>query len=260
MLREFKKHDWLQLLRIPENWIPKVLVLRGTRDLKRHYTDFRERFTRVMDLGSSGGFVDDVFIGELNGHPVGYASVYGAPMASEIVHIFGSLGSQLVIQTGCCGGIADNLSVGDLFIATSAYCGDGTSQYYDLGRSIVQSTFSFEEAKMTMNKNTCRLYCGQIYTTAALLAEGEREIAEWRSLGCAAVDMETSASFSVAKYFAMDRGSILYVSDHLSRGENLLFNDEEKRDVLDFANNLMIDITLQSVAKYQESTKHRERH
>ncbi|MEW6202102.1 MAG: hypothetical protein AB1546_09015 [bacterium] len=34
MLKELTKKDWLALLGIPEDMIPAVLVLRGTRNLK----------------------------------------------------------------------------------------------------------------------------------------------------------------------------------------------------------------------------------
>ena len=37
MLRELKKHDWKQMLAIPDDRIPQVLILRGTRALKTQY-------------------------------------------------------------------------------------------------------------------------------------------------------------------------------------------------------------------------------
>jgi uridine phosphorylase len=51
-------------------------------------------------------------------------------MASEIVHIFGILGTRAVIQTGNCGALADGLVAGDLFVPTEAFCGEGAAQYY----------------------------------------------------------------------------------------------------------------------------------
>ena len=53
-----------------------------------------------------------------------------------------------------------------------------------------------------------------IYTTAALLAESEAEIARWHQQGFAAVDMETATTFAVAEYFGMVRAAILYVFDN----------------------------------------------
>jgi uridine phosphorylase len=67
-----------------------------------------------------------------------------------------------------------------------------------------------------------------IYTTAALLAEGEAEIAQWHQRGFAAVDMETATTFAVAEYFGMARAAILYVFDNPRRREHLLLSDPEK--------------------------------
>jgi hypothetical protein len=46
-------------------------------------------------------------------------------MASEILHVFGVLGTQLAIQIGNCGALADEMIAGDLFSASEAYCGEG---------------------------------------------------------------------------------------------------------------------------------------
>lgn len=50
-------------------------------------------------------------------------------MASEIVHIFGALGTRAAIQTGNCGALTDGLVAGDLVVPTEAFCGEGAAQY-----------------------------------------------------------------------------------------------------------------------------------
>jgi hypothetical protein len=130
VLKELGKADWLRMLKIPESRISTVLILRGTRNLQSQYDAARGFFTDVLDVGTPNGIIEHVFIGYLAGTPVGFACVYGAPMASEIVHIFGSLGTRAVIQTGNCGGLADELNAGDLFVPTEAFCGEGAAQYY----------------------------------------------------------------------------------------------------------------------------------
>jgi uridine phosphorylase len=231
----------MSMLSIPEERIPKALILRGTRNLKSHYAAYRQRFTNVLDIGSPNGVIEDVFIGNLDGIPVAYASVYGAPMASEIVHIFGVLGTPLVIQTGCCGGIADGLNPGDLFIAESAYTGEGASQYY-ISQKVTKASISFDDL--------IAAHCGKIYTTSALFAEGEAEINQWYKQGFAAVDMETSATFSVAEYFGMDRGSILFVFDNPRQKEHIFLGNTEKDKFRDLGNTAMIDASLAVAMKY----------
>ena len=106
MLRDLSKSDWLSILNIPEKRIPKVLILRCTRNLRTQYEYFRGLFENVLELGAPNGILDDVFLGELDDIPIAYASVYGAPMASEQAHVFGVLGTSLVIQTGNFGVLA----------------------------------------------------------------------------------------------------------------------------------------------------------
>jgi hypothetical protein len=130
VLKELGKADWLRILNIPERRIPAVVILRGTRNLQSQYEKAGSFFTDVLDVGAPNGIIEHVLIGNLAGRPVGFACVYGAPMASEIVHIFGTLGTRAVIQTGNCGGLADQLSAGDLFVPIEAYCGEGAAQYY----------------------------------------------------------------------------------------------------------------------------------
>lgn len=101
MLRDFTKADWLSLLAIPKEQVPHVLLLRGTRNLKGQYEHHQRYFTNVREVGSPNGFLEDVFLADLGGLPIAYASVYGSPLTSEIVHLFGVLGTRLVIQTGC---------------------------------------------------------------------------------------------------------------------------------------------------------------
>lgn len=75
MLKELGKSDWLSMLGISENHIPKVLILRGTRNLKTKYTEYKKFFQNILEVGSPNGVLEDIFIGEIEGTPIGYASV-----------------------------------------------------------------------------------------------------------------------------------------------------------------------------------------
>src|ERR1700678_1945060 len=117
MLKELTKSDWLNILSLPESRIPKVLIVRGTRNFRSKYRAMLPYFENVLDVGTPNGIIEDVLIGDVRGQPVGFACVYGSAMASEIVHLFGVLGSLAVIQIGNCGALADDFAAGDLFVA-----------------------------------------------------------------------------------------------------------------------------------------------
>jgi uridine phosphorylase len=229
MLRDLTRDDWLSILGIPQTMIPQALVLRGTRNLKTQYASYKQMFSDVFEVGTPNGVLEDVLVGTVGGVRVAYASVYGAPMASEVVHMFGVLGTSLVVQIGCCGALADGICAGDLFIAHEAYCGDGASQYYKADATTVKASL-FPDLLSRRVADDVPCHTGRIYTTAALFAEGKREIDDWHSRGYAAVDMETAATFAVAEHFGMDRVSILFAFDNPRHSSHILLDEADKTE------------------------------
>jgi len=253
LLRGLTKKDWLELLQLPENRVPSVLVLRGTRNLRTQYEAHRPHFQDVIEVGSPNGIFEDVFVGDLEGNAVGYASVYGAPMASEIVHLFGVLGTSMVVQTGVCGALAEDIEIGDLFIPTEAYRGEGASQYYEPRGETVAASVDIHQLPGVEAIDDVSVHSGRIYTTSALLAEGEKEIERWYDQGFSAVDMETSATFAVADHFGMDRVAILYVFDNPRRRESIVMTDSHKDGRRALGNRHVIDLALRIAAEYGTS-------
>jgi purine-nucleoside phosphorylase len=185
-------------------------------------------FSDILEIGSPNGIFEDVLIGGVRGQAVGFACVYGAGMASEIVHVFGTLGTRAVIQTGNCGALADDLNAGDLFVPDRAFCGEGAAQYYKADGQWVEASESLLRSETTAKLMLEGCGRGAIYTTAALLAEGMDDLQRWHEQGFAAVDMETAATFAVAEHFGMDRLALLYVFDNPRRREHLLLTDADK--------------------------------
>ena len=250
MLRELTKSDWQAILGLSSDDLPHALILRGTRNLKHHYRAYAEWFSEVAEVASPNGAFEDVFIGRFGGLRIGYASVYGAAMASEITHLFGVLGARLVIQTGCCGALADGFEAGDLFLATEAYCGEGAARYYLRDVSTVRATLPVDRSRLFAGDAGLAVHEGNIYTTAALLAEGNREIEAWHDAGFAAVDMETATTFAVAEHFGMDRASILFGFDNPRHKSHVLLTDAEKDVRRARGNQAMIELGLAAIRDY----------
>lgn len=244
MLKELRREDWLECLAIPEDRVPQALLLRGTRNLKANYEKYKARFSDVLEVGSPNGIFEDVLIGRIGGASVGYASVYGAPMASEITHVFGVLGTALVIQTGCCGALADDIMPGDLVCATTARCGEGAAQYYVGDRNEVEATGDLIAQVRAWVRPQAPLHLGPIWTTSALLAEGEEEVESWAQQGYIAVDMESAATFAVAEHFGMQHLSLLFAFDNPCLGEHILLTDDMKVEPRTQGEQSMIELAL----------------
>lgn len=244
MLRELTKADWQAILRLPDEQIPRALLLRGTRNLKCQYDRHRPCFDEVLEIDPPNGIIEDVFIGRLAGHPVAYASVYGAPMTSEVVHIFGVLGTRLVVQTGCCGALADEIGPGDLVLTTEAFCGEGAAQYYKQDGKTVRPTLDPRCFLRESEVDGVRCHLARMFTTAALFAEGEREIEQWFLEGCGAVDMETATALTVAEHFGMDSLAVHFAFDNPRRKEHILLSEPEKDERRQRGAQKMIDTAL----------------
>jgi purine-nucleoside phosphorylase len=225
VLKELTKSDWLRILKLPEARVPAVLILRGTRNFQAQSRAMLSHFDDVLELGTPNGLIEDVFIGDLRGWPAAFGCVYGASMASELVHIFGVLGTAAVIQIGNCGALADDFSAGDLFVAQRAYCGEGAARYYKPDGPWVAASPTLLTSE-ALSRESFRT--GDIYTTAALFAEGAEDVERWFRDGFAAVDMETATTYAVAEHFGMERVSILYGFDNPRRREHLLLSDADK--------------------------------
>jgi purine-nucleoside phosphorylase len=244
MLKELTKADWLGILNLPEARIPAALIVRGTRNFASKYRAMLPHFDNVLELGTPNGIIEDVLIGTVKGRPVGFACVYGASMASEVVHIFGVLGTQAVIQIGNCGALADNLGAGDLFLAQRAFCGEGAARYYKPNDAWVAASPSLVNSRTLAALGPNEYLAGTIYTTGALFAEGMEDVERWFREGFAAVDMETAATYAVAEHFNMERVSVLYAFDNPRRREHILLTDTEKDRCRADANEKVIRLAL----------------
>ncbi len=251
MLKELTKKDWMSLLAIPEEKIPKALILRGTRNLKTNYAKHKSYFQNVLEIDSPNSVFEDVLIGEYRNIHVGYASVYGDAMASEVTHVFGVLGTSLVVQTGCCGALKEGIFPGDMICVTSAHCGEGASQYYTPEKEVFASSDFL--AWINNEKSPVPVHKGPVWTTSALLAEGRDDIDAWGLKGYIAVDMETASTFAVAEYFKMDRLSLLFAFDNPCEHDHLLLTDTEKQERRQRGEKTMINAAFSVVVKYCET-------
>lgn len=252
MLRELTRNDWLSVLNIPADRIPEVLVLRGTRNLKANYAKHKAYFSKVLELGSPNGIFEDIFIGVHDNVLAAYASVYGDAMASEITHLFGVLGTPLVIQTGCCGALVEGILPGDIICVTTAHCGEGAAQYYLPNAQEVRASLDMLARIPAGSIASVELYKGPIWTTSALLAEGRRETQLWSDQGYIAVDMETASTFAVAKHFGMKRLSLLFVFDNPRRGDHILMTDRAREERRAVGERAMIELVLSIIEAFPE--------
>lgn len=158
--------------------------------------------------------------------------VVGASYATILLEQLIVWGAETIIFIGCCGAVSGNINIGDIIIVKGSVIDEGVSAHYEVNNPKVEVSnnnfpkddirISYPSAKLTdILKNRFRS-CdvafkeGIIWTTDAIFRETPEKVAYYQKKKVSAVEMETSALFSVASFRSVDIASALVVSDEVS--------------------------------------------
>lgn len=157
----------------------------------------------------------------------------GAPYAVMILETLIAWGVRKVIFWGWCGAVGHQVKIGDILIPTGAIVDEGTSQHYSDHKSEPNNPWPEPSKEILAEIDTVgeslpvSLHHGLVWTTDAVYRETGEKIRYYQKKDVLAVDMETSALFSVARFRKVALGGILVVSDELSTLQwNPGFNSE----------------------------------
>jgi uridine phosphorylase len=142
----------------------------------------------------------------------------GAPYAVLLMETLIAWGACKIIVLGLCGALSPDVKIGDLIIPTHAFINDGTSRHYlaDNIDLIHCSEKIADQTRSALKKHNLSFHEGSIWTTDAIFRETKEKVAAYQQKGALAVEMETSALFTVGKYRNAEVGGLLVVSDELS--------------------------------------------
>ena len=164
----------------------------------------------------------DGWLVEHDGRRYAIEVAFGAAMAGNIVHLWCGAGVPTVVQLGWFGALQPGSTAGDVLVPTHAAREEGVSDWY-LAKGILADA-SPELAGAIAE----RLHAlpggvleGPIFTTPSMLAESREVIADWGRHGWQGVDMETAATFAVARHFGAERAAALILVDDLVSESNL---------------------------------------
>ena len=135
--------------------------------------------------------------------------MHSAPQAVDTIETLAVLGVKRVVTVGMCGGFSEQVAVGDILVPDKAFVEEGTSLHYyeqiDFARpdeQLFEQLQNIPEAKVL-----------PIVTTDAVYRQTFYKEQLWREKGAVAVDMETSALWSVGKFLGLQVASVLMISD-----------------------------------------------
>jgi len=156
----------------------------------------------------------------------------GAPSAAVIIESLARAEVKRIIRLDFCGGISEKIKIGDIVISPFAIRGDGTTPHYlenerslEIEGNEKLTDFFIEQFK----QSNLPIHIGPVYSHDALFREPESLIEKIKELGGIAIDMETSAIYTVCKKYDIPATAIMVVTDHPAKKKFFY-----KRDTLRF--------------------------
>jgi len=158
---------------------------------------------------------------------VGKGGLY-APDTAIVIDLLSAAGVNTFVRLGSCGSLKADLGLGELFLADTALCGEGTTFYYAQPGYIPAGNKDLSQKLYAYIKEKNSISRGMIWTTDALFRETREKVNQAVSQGASAVDMVSSAFFSVARANNCRSAALLVITDNLITGEKK-FKDSRVR-------------------------------
>jgi len=150
-------------------------------------------------------------------------SMMGAPAAAMTMEALKRAEIKLIIRIDYCGGLNEDIYIGDIILANSAICGDGTSPHYlkpeEDYPQIAADPELTQKIKNELVTKKIKFHEGIVWTHDALFVEPPELIEKAKGYNAIAIDMETSVIFTLGKMFNIPCAAVMVVTDNPGTGE-----------------------------------------
>jgi len=176
------------------------------------------------------------YSGEWEGKPVSVQSTgMGCPSAAIVMEELVQLGVARFLRVGTCGGLQQDLQLGDLIVAVSAVPADGTARHYVGGEPHVPTAdWELVHAAVHAAKELEQpLRVGAIASSDTFYDPDPERHKRWSSRGVLGVEMEAAVLFTIGALRGVKAGCLLTVSDIVIGEEFTRISDDELRAAVD---------------------------
>ena len=155
----------------------------------------------------------------------------GIPSSSIYAHeLISNYGVKNIIRIGSCGAVRDDVKLMDIVIAMGAST-DSKVNRIRLNNHDFAAIADFgllEEAVNQARSHKVPVKVGNVFSTYLFYTPEEAIFAKMSKLGILGVDMEAAGIYGVAADLGAKALTILTVSDHITRGEQLSSDERQK--------------------------------
>jgi purine-nucleoside phosphorylase len=172
------------------------------------------------------------YTGTYRGKPV---SVQGTGMGIPSIAIYArelitEYGVKNLIRVGSCGSIQKHIGINAIILAMTA-CTDSNINKLKFGGRDFAPAASFPLLKKIYDaaaEKNIPIEVGSVFTTDLFYHDDPDYWKQWAEHGVLAIEMETTALYTLAAQFNVDALTILTVSDNLITSEGLTAKDREQ--------------------------------
>ena len=177
------------------------------------------------------------YTGTFEGKPISVQTTgMGCPSAGIVFEELVQLGARRLVRVGTCGGLGDDMAMGDTVIAVSASCDDTTPlRYAGMTGYAPAATFGLvEDAVARSRAEGARVHVGPIVTSGLFYDPDPDTFATWKRTGHIGVEMEAAMMYTVSAVHRLEALAMMTVSDVLGDdGSSIRISDEELRRGVD---------------------------
>ncbi len=177
---------------------------------------------RLMNLPEAAG--KPLFISRCYADPAHAAGgtlvgpFIGAPYAAMLLETLAVRGATKFVLLGWCGAVSPQVHIGDIVVPTAALIDEGTSAHYlgsDKSESVPADSMLTSVTEVLARRQV-PFHAGTVWSTDGIYRETREKVQRFQAQQVLAVDMETSALFTVGRFRKLQIAALLVVSDELS--------------------------------------------
>jgi purine-nucleoside phosphorylase len=187
------------------------------------------------------------FTGRWRGRPVSImGSGMGMPSISIYAHeLFAEFGVERIVRVGTCGGLAADMELGELVLATAAST-DSAMNRQRLGGWDFAPAGDFRMLKAMearARESGLRVHAGEVFSTDYFYHPDPDFVDRVSAMGVLALDMETAALYALARAHGKRAATLLTVSDVLPRA--LHYSPEDRQSAFGAVADLVLGALLE---------------
>lgn len=171
------------------------------------------------------------YTGTFEGAPISVQTTgMGCPSSGIVFEELIMLGATRLVRVGTCGGLGDQMSMGDTVIAISASAEDATPlRYAQMNGYAPTATFGLARTAVDLAAETeTTTHIGSIVTSGVFYDPDPTAYGRWKRLGHIGVEMEAAMMYTIAAVKGIEALAVMTVSDLLGdAGESVRISDAE---------------------------------